>query len=257
MLPHPRIYIIYLCAFLTFLFCTGFCPCSTIPEQISNHGKSPESFLVEKAASHRLLLLGVRHDSVLVHDLIFDILPVLVKESHVTTLFVEIPSNQQPVIESFRRGECQADDISIHRIIATSAYRKVINRARELGMEIVAIDNNENEKIPRDQWMASNVSDYLRLHPRAKGLAIVGNRHVFKSIQWRYGEYPSLADHLASLKPYSVVIWPDGIRIGPPVAVDINPQAFLGMRDPTLMSMNILPQTSLATSADGVIFLSE
>jgi hypothetical protein len=257
MFSHLRIHIIYLCACIAFLLCTGFCPCSTFSDHVSNHGKSPDAFLVEKAASHRLLLLGTRHDNELMHALILDILPVLVKESGINTLFVEIPSNQQSFIEMFKRGECHVENISIHKIIATSAYLKVITRAKELGMNIIAIDNNENEKISRDQWMASHVSDYLRLHLDAKGLVIVGNRHVFKNIQWTYGEYPSLADYLAHLRPYSVVIWPDGIRLSHPVAIDINNQSFLGMKDPTLMSMNILPQTCLATSADGVIFLSE
>ena len=37
--------------------------------------------------------------------------------------------------------------------------------------------------------------------------------------------------------------------------MDVDPDLFYSIKDPTLMSMNILPEVSLATTADGVIFL--
>ncbi len=230
---------------------------ATLPEWTSSSGKNPALYLADKVVSHRLILLGTQHNNEQIHELIFDILPGLVKEAGITTLFVEIPSNQQPVIERFKKGLCPAEDIYINEVITSQAYLKIIVKAQDLGMDIIAIDNGENGQIIRDKWMASRVLDYLTLHPSTKGLVIVGNRHVFKNVKWTYGEDPSLADYLKSLKPFSVVIWPGAIEGGLPVALDIDPLVFLGVKDPTLMCMNILSKTSLATSADGVIFLSD
>jgi uncharacterized iron-regulated protein len=229
----------------------------TLPEWRSSCGKNPASYIADKLASHRLILLGTQHNNEQIHGLIFDILPGLVKESGVNTLFVEISSNQQPVIERFKKGICPVEDININKIIASQAYLKILVKAQDLGMDIIAIDNGENKQINRDQWMASCVLNYLTFHPSTKGLVIVGNRHVLKNVKWTYGGDSSLADYLKPMKTFSVVSWPGAIEGGLPVALDIDRQVFLGVKDPTLMCMNILPQTSLATSADGVIFLSD
>jgi hypothetical protein len=47
----------------------------TLHELALSNGKNPASYLVEKAASHRLILLGTMHDNKQIHDLIFEILP--------------------------------------------------------------------------------------------------------------------------------------------------------------------------------------
>ena len=257
MLMDQRTRTVSLFVCIAFLFCMGVKLRPTLYELASSNGKNPASYLAEKAASHRLILLGTRHDNKQIHDLIFDILPGLVKESGITTLFVEIPSHQQGVIERFRKGLCPASDIKIHEIIDSRTYLKIIARAQDLGMDIIAIDNDENGQITRDQWMASRVFDYLALHPGSKGLVIVGNCHVFKNVEWAHDGHPSMADYLQSLKPFSVVMWPGAIERGLPVALDIDYHTFLGLKDPTLTCMNILPQTCLATSADGVILLPD
>ncbi len=229
----------------------------TINELASSVGKAPASYLAEKAASHRLILLGTRHDNKQIHDLISDILPSLVKKDGITTLFVEIPSNQQGVIDRFTKGLCPASDIKIHEIIASHAYLKMIARAKALGMDIIAIDNDENSQVTRDQWMASRITDYFAIHPGSKGLVIVGNCHVYKNVEWACDGHLSMADYLKPLKPFSVVMWPGAIERGLPLALDIDRLAFMGLKDPTLACMNILPQTCLSTSADGVILLSD
>jgi hypothetical protein len=257
MLTDLRIRTVSLFVCIAFLFCMGVKLRPTLCELASSDGKNPASYLREKAASHRLILLGTRHDNKQVHELIFDILPGLVKEAGISTLFVEIPSSQQGVIERFRKGLCPASDIKVHEIIASLAYLKIIARAKDLGMDIIAIDNDEDVQVTRDQWMASRISDYLAIHPGSKGLVIVGNCHVFKNVEWASDGHPSMADYLQSLMPFSVVMWPGAIEKGMPWALDIDYHTFYGLKDPTLTCMNILPQTCLATSADGVILLAD
>jgi uncharacterized iron-regulated protein len=229
----------------------------TLHELATRNGKNPGLYLTEKVASHRLILLGTRHDNNQVQELICDILPKLVKEAGMTTLFVEIPSSQQGVIDRFRKGFCPVSDIKIHSIIASHAYLQIITRAKDLGMDIIAIDNDENEQVTRDRWMASHISDYLAHHSGSKGLVIVGNCHVFKNVEWACDGFTSMADYLQPLSPFSVVMWPGAIETDLPLALDIDHLTFLGLKDPTLTCMNILPQTCLATSADGVILLSD
>ncbi len=257
MLADQRIRTLSLFVCIAFIFCMGVKLRPTLHELASKNGKSPALYLAEKVASHRLILLGTRHDNNQIHELIFDILPGLVKEAGITTLFVEIPSSQQGVIERFRKGFCPASDIKIHEIIASHAYLKIIARAKDLGMDIIAIDNDENGQVTRDQWMASHISDYIAHHPGSKGLVIVGNCHVYKNIEWAYDGYPSMADYLQPLSPFSVVMWPGAIEKGLPLALDIDHHTFHELKDPTLACMNILPQTCLATSADGVILLAD
>ena len=257
MLTDHRIRIVSLFVCIAFLFCMGVKARPTINELAMSCGKNPASYLAEKAASHRLILLGTRHDNKQIHDLISDILPGLVKKEGITTLFVEIPSNQQGVIDRFTKGLCPVSDIKIHEIIASHAYLKLIAGAKALGMDIIAIDNDENSQVTRDQWMASRVSDYLATHPGSKGLVIVGNSHVFKNVEWSHDGHLSMADYLKPLRPFSIVMWPGAIERGLPLALDIDHLTFLGLKDPTLACMNILPQTCLATSADGVILLTD
>ncbi len=130
MLTDQRIRIISLFVCIAFIFCMGVKIRPTINELALSNGKNPASYLAEKAASHRLILLGTRHENRQVHDLIYDILPGLVKKEGITTLFVEIPSNQQGVIDRFRKGLCPASDIKIHEIIASHAYLRIIARAQ-------------------------------------------------------------------------------------------------------------------------------
>ncbi len=249
--------IICLIACIALLLAMGAKLRPELREQASSKGRNPASYLAQKAASHRLILLGTRHENKQANDLILDLLPGLAKEGGITTLFVEIPSSQQGVIDRFRKGLTPAHEIKIHEIIGSQDYYRIIVRAQILGLEIIAIDHDGNAPMTRDQWMASRVSDYLALHPGSKGLVVVGNSHVYKNICWERDVHTSLADHLKPLSPFSVVMWPGAMETGQPVALDTDYHTFSGIKDPTLTCMSIGPQTCLATSVDGVILLAD
>lgn len=219
------------------------------------NGLEPGSYLVEKASTNRLVLIGTHHKNTHIHNVIIHSLPALVATAGVNTLFVEIPTSQQQAIESFCRGDAGVEVIEVCEIIASPSYREILLKARSLGMEIIAIDASGPFSITRDEWMARRVTAYLEEHPQSKGLIIAGQRHVLKDIQWTHVIEPSLADHLDNYTAFSVITWPDALDNLLPVALDINPSYFAGIKDPTLMAMNTDPQVSLATAADGVIFM--
>jgi uncharacterized iron-regulated protein len=246
-----------LAAIIALPFCMGAASETTLIESAIRSGKDPTSYLETKIADSGLILIGTQHKNALSHELISDALPALVRISGVTVLFVEIPSDQQTVIERYRKGLCQAGDIVIHGIVDSPAYRKILARAKDLGMEIIAVDNSDRDRISRDQGMASRIFAYLSSHPGVKGLVVVGNCHVLKNLQWHGGVALSLADHLKAFRPFSIVMWPGALKHGSPKALDTDPSTFLGIKDPTLRCMNIHQKTSLADTADGVILLPD
>ncbi len=217
--------------------------------------EDPSSYLVQKAQENRLVLFGTHHKNSGIHSLILNTLPELVAKAGVDTLFVEIPVCQQPAIDRFLKGEAPVDDIQISEIIASSTYKEILLRARELKMNIIAIDKNDPSPLSRDEWMARHVGSYLNDHPDSKGLIKVGERHVLKGIQWAHTDEPSLADHLKMFTPFSVMTWPDGTDSTLPIAMDINPLDFQGVKDPTLKALNTKPEVSIATTADGIILM--
>jgi len=218
-------------------------------------GLEPGSYLVEKADKNRLVLIGTHHRNIPIHDLIIRSLPALVADAGVNTLFVEIPASQQEAIDRFVSNETGVESIEVCEIISSPSYREILLRARSLGLEIIAMDAPGPSGITRDEWMARHVIAFLEDHPHAKGLIIAGQRHVLKDVTWSHVIEPSLADRLDNYTAFSIITWPDAHDEPLPFALDTNPLCFAGVKDPTLMAMNTTEQVSLATAADGVIFM--
>lgn len=252
MKTHLRysIIVIVLCAML---FSTVGTTSST--QHYSQKAEDPGSYLLEKAQKNRIVLVGTHHKNISIHNLIINTLPSLVSTAQMNTLFVEISSSQQKAIDLFSEGKSGVETIKVCDIIASDSYRKILLKARELGMDIVAMDATVPNRITRDEWMSQRVMEYLGEHPGAKGLVIVGKRHVLKNIQWRHTKEPSLADYLKDYAVCSIITWPEALDNMLPVAMDIDPFYFEGVKDPTLMVMNTDPKVSLATAADGVILM--
>lgn len=217
--------------------------------------EDPATYLLEKARTNRIVLVGTHHKNISIHNLIINTLPSLVNTAQINTLFVEIPSSQQETIDLFCEGKTGVETIRVCDIIASDSYRQILLKARSLGMNIVAMDADVPGDITRDKWMSLRVRKYLNEHPDAKGLVIVGKRHVLKDIHWRHTQEPSLADYLKEYGVCSIITWPEAVDDISPVAMDINSPYFQGVKDPTLMVMNTDPKVSLATAADGVILM--
>jgi len=215
----------------------------------------PTNYLADKAASHRLILIGTHHKNPQVHNIIIDALPLLAHDSGINTIFMEIPSDQQHAIDLFARGMAPVESIGMWDIIASGTYYDILLKARDLGLKIVAIDKPKALYTSRDRWMGNKVCRHLDADPDAKGIIIVGARHVFKDIKWINLDDPSLADYLHGRDIFSVIMWPKAIETTLPIAIDISPSIFKGVKDPILTAMNTMPNVSLATTADGVILM--
>jgi uncharacterized iron-regulated protein len=213
------------------------------------------AYLVSKARERKLLLIGTHHRNAFIHNIIASSLPSLMKDGGVKVMFVEIPTSQQKAIDEFSAGRLEVEAIGISEIVTSPSYREVLKEARKLKLAIVAIDAEVPAPMPRDEWMARNVSAYLKDHPRDRGIVIVGARHVLKGIEWMCAAAPSLADYLKDQDTFSVVPWPDADETTLPIAMDVSSAKFTGVKMPLLKAMNVQPQVSLASAADGVILL--
>jgi hypothetical protein len=252
---HLRSSITILLTLVLTVLCLGLKPMPDFQSLAVVKGQEPSSYLYEKACRNRLLMVGTLHSSNLVQNLITQSLPGLVTTGGVNTLFVEIPSDQQPVIDRFMKGSATVQDIHMWPIIATDAYLRLIIKARDLGLDIVAIDNNSDPSISRDAWMAQRVSGFLNAHPKARGVVVVGNRHILKNVQWACGQGKTLADNLTGFKPFSIIIWPGSMDSAESAALDLDPDHFDGVKDPTLNCINSAADISLPAVADGIILM--
>lgn len=252
---HLRCSLIILLALALFVLCIGLKPMPDYQAVAAVKGQKPSSYLYEKARRNRLILVGTLHSNNGVQNLIAQSLPGLARTGGVNTLFVEIPSDQQPAIDRFLAGSAAVDEIRMWPIIATDAYFRLISKARDLGLDIVAIDNNSDHSIPRDTWMAQRVSEYLNAHPETRGMIVVGNRHVLKNVPWACGKGKTLADNLAGYRPFSVIIWPGSMGSSESAGLDIDPDSFSGVKDPTLNCINAETDLSLPVVADGIILM--
>ncbi|MEA3223058.1 MAG: hypothetical protein U9P49_07840 [Thermodesulfobacteriota bacterium] len=251
---HLRIFIYGLLIFLGSI-AIGFYSQEDISLYINRHGVDPVDYLVKKVQEHKLLLIGTYHKNPLIHNIIISALPVLVREAKIDTIFVEIPTDQQDTINSFMEESAPVYAIRMWEGIACPTYLNILLVARNLGLNIIAIDQSLGIAGSRDTWMVQEILSYYALHPDTKGLVVAGERHVLKGIKWSHTIEPSLADLLGVSGAFSVVMWPDAIDGHCPKALDIEPRLFSGVKDAALMSMNIKPQVGLASAADGVILL--
>lgn len=216
---------------------------------------NPTAYLVNKAREKRILLIGTHHRNDYIHEVIANSLPTLAEHAKINTLFVEIPSSQQPNIERFRSGLIEADGIWIHSIVTSPSFLNILNQARDLGMNIIAMDADVPSTVNRDKWMSEKVITYMEQHPDEKAIVFVGARHVLKGLEWAFSHTPTLADHLSTYDTFSVVPWPDSVDVDQAVAMDITPTKFEGVNLPLLRAMNLKPHVTILTVADGVILL--
>jgi hypothetical protein len=213
------------------------------------------AYLVGKAREKRLLLIGTHHRNAIIHNIIASALPSLVKDAGINILFVEIPTTQQQAIDDFSAGKMGVEGIRISEIVTSPSYREVLKQARSLKLSIIAIDSEVPSQVSRDEWMARTVKECIQKRPKDKGIVIVGARHVLKGIDWVCPAAPSLADYLKDHDIFSVVPWPDADDTTLPVAMDVCPVKFTGVKMPLLKAMNVQPHVSVASTADGIILL--
>jgi uncharacterized iron-regulated protein len=99
-------------------------------------------------------------------------------------------------LERFNKGEISARELSdaLPPLLRQDNYFDTLERARERGMQVVAIDHLQSTGTgDRDQNMAANIGNILRDDPNARVIFIVGEAHISDFYDH---EAPSVSTHL-------------------------------------------------------------
>ena len=152
--------------------------------------KEPQSYILQKLSSHDIVFLGTTHKKEAILRFVAGLIPQLHKIG-TTHIGLEICSDQQDNIESFLQDGNGLGEIKIHPLIDCAEYRNLLTTTRSLDKgkrpALVALDLPKSMyqgEINRDQWMARSIAKIFHRNSNAKVLAVVGNLHVLKKIEW-------------------------------------------------------------------------
>ncbi|SFM43650.1 hypothetical protein [Nitrosomonas communis] len=118
------------------------------------------------------------------------------------TVALEIASNQQSFIDEIKQGR-PVSDIEIAPMIDHPPFRQLINDLAQMQgsndcLKIIAIDAGIKSETRRDEWMATKLAEHVGQAPI---LALVGNLHTLKKVEWNYAmskKEPYVAEILVS-----------------------------------------------------------
>jgi len=160
-----------------------------------NISRYPPEYIRDKFQFHNLVMLGTRHKRQPILELISSLIPNL-HDDGVTHLGLEICSEQQTKVDNFlKTGDCLSG-IEIHSQIDCPEYRNLLamlQRIPDYKRPIVkALDLPKSMYgggISRDEYIASSIAGIFRQEPDSKMLAVLGNNHILKKLEWqnRYG----------------------------------------------------------------------
>jgi hypothetical protein len=238
-----------------------------------NH--NPKSYVLSKLQTHDIVFLGTRHKQPPILIFISELITAL-HDSGVTHIGMEIESDQQGKIDQFMKNDAGLDEIQIHSQIDCPEYRNLFNVKRGLDPDKsptpVALDLPKSKykvNINRDEWMARSIVDVFESNQNAKMLAVVGNNHVLKKLDWQdhvINQYRSIRKYLLQkrrkLRIFSIgqvigeTVYEDDFRreFGPvegSVVVDLD-ERFAGWKLGIMQSMAVKP-AEVWELLDGVI----
>jgi hypothetical protein len=145
---------------------------------VHTNGQDPVEGFGHLVRDNRLLILGEAHDFNGRH---LSAEPVrAAAENGATVLFVEGNIGEQAKFDEFlRTGNANALPVEFG---GDSIYNKpfvdALRVARERGMQVVAVDPRGTDLEQRNAVISQRISSFLSADPLAKGVFIVGQRHV-------------------------------------------------------------------------------
>lgn len=186
---------------------------------------APMDQLLDKAAAHRLLLVGEIHGTAEVPALIGDLAARMAADEDALVVGLEIPRDEQKAIDAFLdsagtsadrakllRGKFWTRDYQDGR--SSVAMADLLERMRQLRLkqqiDVLALDlvpGAGTEGDARDRGMAERLTDALDAKPEARALLLAGNFHtrVQKGAPWDEN-HEFLGYRLRQFKPYAVEI---------------------------------------------------
>jgi len=155
----------------------------------------------------KVLLIGERHRQPESPALFLDLATRLVKRGERTLIGLEIPAARQDALEAVMAGARSPAGVA-HPIIDSPAYQHLLlelsalQRAHGALITVAAIDDLDSD-ITRDKAMARHLRHYLASRDVERVVALVGNLHTIRKMQWAKEagrQAPYLAERLIDAK---------------------------------------------------------
>lgn len=146
-----------------------------------------DRFVAVQMARHDAVILGTRHHRPRLLAFVGDLVETLSRNG-LTHVALEIASDQQEALDRFMAGKGRLCEIRIDPNIDCPAYRDFLERLRSFGVITLAMDlpgKQWSSAMGRDRWMALRLAGIFARSSRARVLAVAGNLHALKRIQWQ------------------------------------------------------------------------
>ncbi len=150
------------------------------------HSTLAHNKILEGMEPNSITIIGERHQRPEAIQFFQSIVTKHLQQNKCLTIGLEIPSNQQPLLDKMLQGEVVISDIEIPPTIDHQPLRELISNLVEIQkqnacLKLIAIDGWVGLDIGRDERMAKILNDQISEVPI---LALLGSLHTLKKVNW-------------------------------------------------------------------------
>jgi hypothetical protein len=142
--------------------------------------------ILENITPNSIVIIGEVHQNPESTFLFFSLIRDYLQHNKCLAVALEIPSNQQPILNKISHGQIDVSELVVDPIIDHPEYRRMLVKLIALKrqgscIEIVAIDAGDEIDMSRDKWMSLRI---IELGKRLPVLALLGDLHTLKKVNW-------------------------------------------------------------------------
>lgn len=148
----------------------------------SSYGQNEQLSLEELFGKKNVLIIGESYGQIESADLVAKIVSNYVAKGRCLNVGLEIPTNQQGVLNSAIRGQISMSNVQIDNVIDHDSYREMlVNFSDQIiagkCLSIYAINPSGSNTMSKDKWMEKEVAKIIDDKPI---VLLVGNKHAVK-----------------------------------------------------------------------------
>lgn len=147
-----------------------------------SHSQNKELSLKSLIRSNQLLVIGESYGQIESSDFVSKIVSEYVANGRCLSVGLEIPSDQQAVLNSAMRGQVSMSDVQIENVIDHDSYREMLVSFSDQiiagkCLSVYAINPPRSISVIKDAWMEQEVVKIIKDRPV---LLLVQNKHAVK-----------------------------------------------------------------------------
>ena len=149
---------------------------------LSSYSAMAHNKILEGMEPNSITIIGERHQRSEAIQFFQSIVTKYLQQDKCLTIGLEIPSNQQPLLDKMKQGEAVISDIEIPPTIDHQQLRKLMSdlvaiQKQNACLKLIAIDGWIGLDMGRDERMAKILNDQVSQAPI---LALLGSLHTFE-----------------------------------------------------------------------------